>query len=175
VSMADDFWSHVDKSGGPDQLKWEPDEPCYGDGSRCWVWLGHHVRGYGKLKSKGRTTLAHRYAWELDNNEILDPDQCVLHWCDHRGCVNPDHMYLGTKKDMTLKAHARGHQPWRVRPERCARGSRHSAAKLTEESVREIRRLFAAGLFKIELAKMFDVSKSCIGNICNGRTWRHVI
>jgi hypothetical protein len=175
VSIYDDFWSWVDKSGGPDQLKWEPSEPCYGDGTPCWIWLGYTLYGYGRLKDNNRNgLLAHRYAWELENGQTIPPDICVLHWCDHRACVNPDHLYLGTKKDMVSKAHARGHQPWKVHPERTARGSRKANTKLTEEDVREIRCLRRDGMPQIELVRMFNVSRSAISDICNERTWRHV-
>jgi hypothetical protein len=56
----------------------------------------------------------------------------------------------------------------------CPRGEGASNAKLTEENVREIRRLFSEGLRYPAIAKMFNVSNDNIGYICRGQTWRHV-
>jgi 5-methylcytosine-specific restriction endonuclease McrA len=56
----------------------------------------------------------------------------------------------------------------------CPRGEQVGNAKLTEENVREIRRLFSEGLRYPAIAKMFNVSNDNIGYICRGRTWRYV-
>jgi hypothetical protein len=165
------FWSHVDKNGGPDRLKWETGEPWHGDGSSCWMWPGDLTSsdGYGRFGKR----LAHRVAWEL-NNSAPPPKLCVLHWCDHPACVNPDHLYLGTMVDVVLKRDARGHNGYLTHPERTARGSRIRQSNFTDEDVREIRRLRQAGMLQHELVKKFNASRSCISNICNGTTWKHV-
>jgi hypothetical protein len=56
-----------------------------------------------------------------------------------------------------------------------ARGSRHGAAKLTEEKVRNILRLIAReGRSQQEIAVQYDVRRATISAIVAGRTWRHV-
>jgi hypothetical protein len=56
-----------------------------------------------------------------------------------------------------------------------ARGSRHGAAKLTEDDVREIRwRFFESGETFAALAHAFSVSESCVGLVLHRRTWGHV-
>ena len=52
------------------------------------------------------------------------------------------------------------------------RGTAHPSSKLTEDQVREIRRLLKAGQSLAELAKRFGVSRTAIRNIGNGRKWR---
>lgn len=47
-------------------------------------------------------------------------------------------------------------------------------AKLTEQDVRRIKRLLAEGLSQIQIAPMFGVRKTTIGNIKTGRSWSHV-
>jgi hypothetical protein len=166
MTVLDEFWLHVDKTGGPERLRWETGEPCHGDGSPCWMWLRAIRNGYGRC---GRRNLAHRVAWELENGPI-PPKMTVLHWCDHPACVNPDHLYLGTQADVVLKRDARGHHGSRTHPEKYA----HCAAKLTEEYVREIRRLHRTGMRQMELMWKYNVSDGTISRICNGVAWRHV-
>ena len=48
------------------------------------------------------------------------------------------------------------------------RGTAHPSSKLTEDRVREIRRLLKAGQSLAELAKRFGVSRTAIRNIGNG-------
>lgn len=52
------------------------------------------------------------------------------------------------------------------------RGTAHPSSKLTEDQVREIRRLLKAGQSLAKLAKRFGVSRTAIRNIGNGRKWR---
>ena len=173
--IGDEFWSHVDKKGGPDRLRWETDDPWLGDGSLCWIWLrARSKRGYGILELDRRRLLAHRYAWELDNNESIQPDLCVMHWCDHPVCVNPDHLYLGTKRDVMSKRDARGHHGYRTHPERWSSGARTGKTNLTDEDIREIRRLHCTGMRQSELVKKFNASRNCISKICNRISWKHV-
>jgi len=71
--------------------------------------------------------------------------------------------------------HARQNGHWPI-------GERHGSAKLTEDNVREIRRLhrlkdrrygspYTAG----RLAKRFGVTQKAVWHIVNGTTWTHVI
>ena len=67
--------------------------------SGCVFWLGAlRSNGYGAISIKGKQQAAHRVAWELANGPI-PAGLCVLHKCDIPCCVNPQHLFLGTKKD----------------------------------------------------------------------------
>lgn len=61
-------------------------------------------------------------------------------------------------------------------PESRPRGDRHPHAKLTEEAVREIRRLhWEQHIGSHRLAKLFHVSKKAIQCVLSGKTWGHVL
>jgi hypothetical protein len=71
----------------------------------CHEWTGaKKANGYGEFYSRslGRV-LAHRFSWLIHRGKI-PAGLMVLHKCHNRGCVNPDHLYIGTARDNALDA-----------------------------------------------------------------------
>lgn len=68
----------------------------------CWLWLGVERNGYGTytVRANGRKKMhsAHRFAWERVHGPI-PKGLFACHRCDTPGCVNPDHIFLGTPRD----------------------------------------------------------------------------
>lgn len=169
------FWDRVDRSGGNDA---------------CWPWRGA-LRGgraskmssqYGVTRWLGhKKRTAHRVAFELANYRVT-PDVFVCHACDNPPCCNPRHLFAGdaaaNMKDREVKGRGvrvSGEAHFsRARPELVARGERHGAAKVNEETVLLIRDLSFHGATPIELASKFNLSRRAVDNIVHRRTWRHV-
>lgn len=67
--------------------------------SGCWLWTGA-IRGdgYGNFTYQGRNHGAHRVSWAFHHGPIPE-GQNVCHKCDTPLCVNPDHLFLGSRSD----------------------------------------------------------------------------
>ena len=132
----------------------------------CINWVGFiNQDGYGLLGGSGRTDVAHRLAWALYIGKI-PAGLCVLHKCDNRRCVNPAHLFLGTRAD-----NARD----RDKKQRQARGERQGLSKLTAANVGKIRELLELGTYhNRDLALLFGVSITTIHKIKSRETWKHV-
>lgn len=77
--------------------------------SGCWLWdgsLGSNGSGYGSLwiKSAQKRVPAHRASYTAFFGDIPD-GKVVMHRCDTRSCVNPDHLSLGSYRDNAIDAH----------------------------------------------------------------------
>ena len=93
------FWPKVNKDG--------PIHPKLK--TRCWVWTAGVSRfGYGELAiGGGKKIRAHRFAWVLSHGPVPN-GLFVLHRCDNPPCVNPEHLWLGTRVDNIADMVAKG-------------------------------------------------------------------
>jgi len=163
--------------------------PTSGDG--CWLWeLRPNAQGYGRASMGGRSTeLAHHVSFKLFGN-ALAAGECVLHRCDVRLCVNPNHLFKGDRGDNARDMAAKGRQFLQQHPERAKRGADHPRrqlprerfahgathpnATLTEAQVIEIRERVAGGEAKSHVARRFGISPFAVGWISSGEGWPHV-
>jgi hypothetical protein len=128
--------------------------------------------GYGNLRmsSTGTNIYAHRLIWEIVNGPIPS-GMVVCHKCDNPACVRPDHLFLGTQAenldDMRFKG--RHYNP------PVLRGAAGTNAKLSEDNVREIRRLAAeTDLTQKAIGEKFGITQGTVWNIINRKTWAHL-
>jgi hypothetical protein len=162
ISTSRRFWSKVDFFGSV-----PAHNPVLG---ACWEWRASKTKGYGKILHDGILCYAHRVAFEL--RYAHKPSLLILHKCDNKKCVRPDHLYEGTCSDNTRDAYARGliDRMHANRP----RGSSHGNAKLSPADVIEIRSCARYRGSQRDLALRFGVSASLIKQIRTGKAWRDV-
>ena len=132
----------------------------------CWEWAGSKdANGYGRLNVGGKPILASRASFLLHHGDV-PAGKCVCHKCDNPGCVNPEHLFIGTQAENVADMHTKGRARKRGLP-----GVTHHAAKMTPEAVREIR---AGGKSDAHWATHFGVSRATVHAIRTGKTWAHI-
>lgn len=113
--------------------KWTP-EPYSG----CWLWSGAlSDTGYGIFHFEGKLMGAHKASWVMRFGKIGSKID-VCHRCDTPSCVNPSHLFTGTRsdnmQDCISKGRKRFHQGYgtmwetvrsvrsRIKKKKCKRG-----------------------------------------------------
>ena len=161
----------------------------------CWLWkLCVSTDGYGRVRvgntATGRhLTTTHRHSWTLCYGPIPD-GLFVLHRCDVRACVRPDHLFVGTQADNMHDMIAKGREGARTHPERQIRGNAHWTRQHPEQIRGELNgraRLTAADVVAIRasdgglerahmerLAIRYAVSLSTIKHVLYRHTWKHL-
>ena len=125
----------------------------------CWLrTAGCFQSGYGAFNTGVKTTTAYRYSYELHKEKIPD-GLLVRHTCDNRKCVNPEHLILGTNTDNM----------------RDKRERNTKVIKLNPDSVREIRIMRGFGFTNMEIAKMYGVGHTIVGNIILRKKWADIV
>lgn len=162
------FWAKVSKS--------EPDE--------CWLWTASkRNKGYGAFAYTTGGILvqdrAHRFSYVLHHGDIPDGLH-VLHNCpdgDNPACVNPVHLWLGTKADNNADMRAKGRSVpggTHCGIGKYERGERHHSAKMTTEAVLALRADRLLGMSFSELGRKYGINQSAAYKIATGLHWRHV-
>ena len=143
----DRFWEYVEKSPDPEA---------------CWIWERSKLRGYGKHHTRGRTYIAHRFAWMLEHGEI-PPGKDIHHKCANKSCVNPAHLEAISHKANMKEAARRG--VWA--------GTRNGRARRTQSQVKIIRTLKAVGLPVGRISRAMKIPKRSV-YYCLGEGWSHL-
>lgn len=132
--------------------------------SHCWNWFGAvYPNGYGAFRV-GREGYAHRISWEIHRGKI-PYKMNVLHHCDNRKCVNPEHLFIGTAKDNAQDCIRKGRFPM---------GERTYCSKLTEKEIKEIRDLYPM-FFQREIGRIYGIGQSQVGRIIKKIRWKHIL
>lgn len=143
------FWAKVNKTDG------------------CWFWTGgKDGDGYGGFWLEGKPISAHRYSYQLNIGPI--PNKLlVLHTCDIPACVNPAHLFLGTKKDNAIDREQKGRS-------RDSRGEKQGGAKLTEVKVRQIFKDSRNGMSQQKIADKHNVHQTLVSKVLLKQVWSHL-
>lgn len=138
----------------------------------CLEWQGCKMKkGYGKIKAFGKYYYTHRLIYELGHDIKLNPKEVIRHSCHNPSCCNLNHLTKGTQLENIQDMMVAGRNTIVSLP-----GIKNPRAKLTEDNVREIRKIRKTTNTSLKmLAKKFNVSITVIHHVEIGKTWRHVV
>lgn len=152
----------------------------------CWEWTGYrNSLGYGEHGSRTMKR-AHRYSYLVHVGDI-PKDKEVCHSCDRPWCVNPAHLWLGTRKENAMDCSRKGRlfaqrhpellprgdrsgarrKPWTIR-----RGERANNARHTWAAVTNMRMLRALGATTTGIAEWFDSNCGDVSRILRFKLWK---
>lgn len=129
----------------------------------CWIWKSTiNSDGYGFFYHGKKVYRAHRFSYEFFNKIEIPKGMCVCHTCDIPLCVNPSHLWLGTKAENNRDKALKGRAPKLL-------GVKNGSTKLSLQDVEDIRKSIGQDLE--HLAKKFNVSVSHIKKILRREYW----
>lgn len=147
--LAERFWEKVNKT------------------NYCWEWTASKHLGYGSFAiERSHPIGAHRVSWELTNGPIPE-NLFVCHHCDNRGCVRPDHLFLGTQKDNIVDMLNKD------RATTANRGSGSGRTQFTVEDVKKMRELSKDGKSMAEIGRQFEVAGTTVSRIVHRKRWKY--
>lgn len=126
--------------------------------SGCWEWTASTFpNGYGRFRL-GTIQYAHRFSYYIFKGDLCDGME-VCHTCDNPKCVNPAHLWQGTKSENLRDAATKG---------------RTNTVKLTPDDVRRVRFMHNLKYSISDIANHFGVTTTIIYDIVNRRTWDYI-
>lgn len=129
------------------------------DSNKCWPWKGASKNnGYGHVTVKGVSVTAHRRSYELFIGPI-PKGMDVCHTCDNRYCVNPDHLFIGSRQENMDDCRKKG------------RTAGFRRKHLTQLTVQEIRRRAHAGVPASRIAETMGLKYHRVMSVIAGRTY----
>lgn len=144
------FWNRINKTKG------------------CWYWLGakNIPNGYGVFTFNYKKIYAHRYSYIFHNNiNSIPKGMDVCHTCDIKFCVNPNHLFLGTRKDNVRDMDNKGRR-------RSATGEDAGTAKMTWEKVRELRESYNHDPKPLRYyAEVYGIHHTTVMDILKSNNW----
>ena len=124
----------------------------------CWEWkLKVRPNGYARMTFFQESWYAHRLSF-VAANKFIDDEKDVCHTCDNRKCVNPKHLFLGTRKENMEDAVKKGRQ---------AKGFALPQTKLSATDKAFILDRILTGESYTSIALDYDVTRQTIGKIAS--------
>lgn len=122
----------------------------------CWNWqCARYHNGYGAVWHNGKVRLAHRVAYAIAADRQPEDAQDICHTCDNRACVNPEHLFAGSRSQNLRDCVRKGRINRRLSP---------AVALEIASDQRAVTQIAAA----------YGLNRSTVHRIKTGRSWSAV-
>jgi hypothetical protein len=145
VELSSRFWEKVNKT------------------DTCWLWTrSTNRKGYGKFSlPKSNGWILSHIASYVSHTGCVPEGMFVLHTCDIKACVNPEHLYAGTFL-----------QNMRDRAERGTEWKPGVKGVKTMETANAIRQDVANGMMQKDAAVKYGLHPATIMKIVHYKSWK---
>ena len=130
----------------------------------CHLWQGS-TNGSGQPKLQHTST--RRAVWSLSSGKNVPAGRLVTVSCGQVACVNPDHLALTSKAEVSRKTNAR----WDVKLRRSASSARANREKLGKITMVIARQIRASEVTGKQLAIDLNVSESLVSLVRRNKSW----
>lgn len=130
----------------------------------CWNWTAaKSSKGYGRFKLNQKLVSPHVLSYQIHNDDY-DFKKDVCHICDNPSCVNPDHLFLGSRSDnmKDCVSKSRNYVPNQ-------KGEANSNNKLSTEDIKIIHNLYPSNSIK-SISQQYNVAYETIRRIIKGKS-----
>lgn len=130
----------------------------------CHICTSHNptTAGYPSMMKCGKKMPVSRFIWSEIHGDI-PPRMCICHTCDNPGCINPDHLFLGTHKENMADMVGKGRK-------RNSYGERNGYHKYTQTDIFDI----MTDLLTMncsEVGRKRGIPIRTVNDIKNGKRW----
>ena len=137
------------------------------DTDECIIWpFGKDGTGYGKLKYGGKISPVNRLVCQAVYGDPEDDSLQAAHNCGERACINYKHLRWATQGENELDKYLH---------DRMMHSEGHARAVLTNDQIKEIRRLYKEKQFsQKEIGRMFGIDQSHVSQITRRKLYKNV-
>lgn len=132
------------------------------DTDECVIWpYATSTAGYGQVSKNGVVQYTHRLSCVIAHGRPQRGAHAA-HSCHTPACFNPRHLRWASPTENATDRAIDGTEN---------KGTRNGMARLSETSVRQIRKARRLGASRSRVAEDFGVSSSAVDHITSGRSW----
>ena len=134
----------------------------------CWKWISYtNFDGYGTFQKNNVKSSAHRLSYQSYFGKITDANLCVMHSCNNRWCVNPNHLSLGTRTQ---------NNQYMVDCDRQAKGDDIHHCKLSDKLVIELLERISNNYYVgcNDILKDYDITYPILHKLLTGKLHKHL-
>jgi hypothetical protein len=122
----------------------------------CMEFKGYiQNSGYGRATVQRKTDYVHRHIYRLSKG-VIPEKMDVCHSCDNKKCINPDHLFVGSRKENMQDA---------VKKNRQSQGFMLPQTKLTKQKKEAIVEMAKNNIPYKVIGEKFGICKQHAGNI----------